>query len=381
MPDIDWCAYLRLNPWRTLWIRTSVWVAAKVFRSQRADYYEYLADLIEVTVGTKTLQNIFQDDVARHSSRRARGFLSKVWLERFPQTGGDLFATWHGSLPLEDLLAIQSAQYAGAQALTRTLRRLAEVVRLIDRAMNILMTTTLVGIAGLLMAVGSILSIPFLTVKQLRQVFAAVPPEYFSSGTKALFATADWLSAAWPIIAVLVLCLTISVFWSFANWSGPLRRFADQFGPWAFYRRVQTVRFVALLAVTLSPGSHQSTRLRDAIFLQVHGASPWFTKHLYTMVTRLDLGAHVVEALDTGLIDSEIWWYFTDLIQTIGLDEALSRTRRRTEAHALRRINTQAVYLRWMSLFTALAIVLGIAFWHVQVFEELRQSLSMHYSR
>jgi hypothetical protein len=95
----------------------------------------------------------------------------------------------------------------------------------------------------------------------------------------------------------------------------------------------------------------------------------------------LDLGANATDALDTGLIDSEIWWYFTDLIQTLGLDEALQRTRLRTERHALKRIRTQAVYLRWGALLLSLLIVLGIAFWHVQVFEELRQSLSLHYSR
>jgi len=366
--------------WRALWFRARVWIAARVFRSQRADYYEYLADLIDVTLGTKTLHSIFQNDAQRHASSRSRRFLSSVWLDRFPQTGGDLYSTWHGSLPIEDLLAIASAQYAGAQALLRTLRQLAEVVRLIDRAVDLLVTTAFVGVAGLLMALGSILSIPFLTVKQLRQVFAAVPPEFFSSWTKALFATADWLSAVWPTVVVLVLCFAGLVIWSFANWTGSLRGYADQFGPWAFYRRVQTVRFVALLAVTLSPGRHQGTRLREAICLQIQGASPWFARHLHTMVTRLDLGAHVIEALDTGLIDSEIWWYFTDLTQTLGLDEALNRTRIRTEAHALKRINTQAVYLRWVLLLLSLAIVLGIAFWHVQVFEELRQALSLHYS-
>jgi hypothetical protein len=41
----------------------------------------------------------------------------------------------------------------------------------------------------------------------------------------------------------------------------------------------------------------------------------------------------------------------------------------------------QALYLRWGALLFALMIVLGIAFWHAQVFDELRQALSLHYSR
>jgi hypothetical protein len=41
----------------------------------------------------------------------------------------------------------------------------------------------------------------------------------------------------------------------------------------------------------------------------------------------------------------------------------------------------QALYLRWGALLFALAIVLGIAVWHAQVFDELRQALSLFYSR
>jgi hypothetical protein len=356
-------------------------MAALSFRSQRADYYEYLADLIDSTAGSKTLQNIFYDDASRYSATSPRGVLSRVWLDRFPQSGGDLFSTWSGTLPLEDLLAIQSAQYLGAQALTRTLRQLAGVVRLIDRAQSFLLTTAFAGIAGLAIAIGSVLSIPFFSAKQLQKVFAAVPAEYFSSWTNALFATADMLSLVWPFVSVGLFLCVLAVLWSFAHWTGSLRGVADKCGPWAFYRRVQAVRFVSLLAVTLTPGGSQGARLRDAIALQMQGATPWFSKHLHVMAMRLDLGANATDALDTGLIDSEIWWYFTDLIQTLGLDEALQRTRLRTERHALQRIRAQAVYLRWGALLLSLMIVLGIAFWHIQVFEELRQSLSLHYSR
>lgn len=366
---------------QALWFKACVLIAAYAFRTQRADYYEYLADVIDATAGTKTLQNIFYDDVSRYAAASPRGLLSRVWLERFPQAGGDLFATWNGTLPLEDLLAIQSAQYSGSQALTKTLRQLAGVVKLIDGAHRLLVTTAFAGLAGLFIALGSVLSIPFFSAKQLQQVFAAVPTEHFSEWTKALFVTADILNAAWPFVSVGLILSALIVLWSFASWTGPLRRVADKFGPWAFYRRVQTVRFVSLLAVTLTPGGSQGGRLRDAIALQIQGATPWFSGHLHVMVTRLDLGANAIDALETGLIDSEIWWYFADLIQTLGLDEALHRARLRTEKHALKRIQTQAVYLRWGALLLSLMIVLGVAFWHAQVFEELRQGLSLHYSR
>jgi hypothetical protein len=380
VPLYEWIRSFRLGRWTYFWKDVWVHMAGWSFRSQRADYYEYLADLIDATGGSKTLLNIFQDDALRYSTG-ARGVLSRVWLERFPQAGGDLFSTWNATLPLEDLLAIQSAQYAGADALTRTLRQLANVVRLVDRARVMLLSTAFSGIAGLLLAFGSILSIPFFTAKQFRQVFAAVPSDYFSTWTKALFATEEALSFAWPYVGLALLVGVIALLWSFANWTGRFREFADRIGPWAFYRRVHALRFISLLAVTLSPGGCHSARLRDAIALQTQGASPWFERHLWAMVRRLDLGAPATDALDTGLVDPTIWWYFTDLTRTLGLDEALQRTRLRTEAYALKCIGMQALYLRWGALLFALTIVLGIAFWHAQVFDELRQALSLHYSR
>lgn len=376
----EWIRSIRLGRWSGFWKEIWVQMAGWSFRSQRADYYEYLADLIDATGGSKTLLNIFQDDALRYPTG-ARGVLSRVWLERFPQAGGDLFSTWSATLPLEDLLAIQSAQYAGADALTRTLRQLANVVRLVDRARLMLLTTAFSGIAALLLAFGSMLSIPFFTAKQFRKVFAAVPPEYFSAWTKALFATEEVLSFAWPYVGLGLLFSAIALLWSFANWTGRFRELADRIGPWAFYRRVHTLRFISLLAVTLNPGGCHSARLRDAVALQTQGASPWFERHLCSMVRRLDLGAPATDALDTGLIDPAIWWYFTDLTRTLGLDEALQRTRLRTEVYALKCIGMQALYLRWGALLFALVIVLGIAVWHAQVFDELRQALSLFYSR
>lgn len=375
--------WVGLNVWglvRATLFKIRLGLAVRSFHARRADYYAYLADLIEVTAGAKTLQNVFHDDAQRYAYTSVRGLLSHVWRERFPQAGGDLFSTWFGTLPTEDLLAIKAAQYAGAQALTQTLRQLAEVVRLVDAARASLISTAFVGFAGLLLACASVLSIPFFTVKHLSKVFAAVPPEYFASWTRALFMTSNWLEVAWPY-AIVAWAATLSVvIWSFSNWTGSLRDAFDRWGPWAFYRRIQTVRFVALLAVTLSPGGNHRARLRDAIALQAYGASPWFSRHLFLMMTRLDLGAHTMDALDTGLIDPEIWWYFTDLLETLGLDEALQRTRQRTEIYALKRIHTQGVYLRWSLLLLALSVVLGIALWHIRVFDELRQALSLHYA-
>ena len=56
---------LRLDAWR--------------FRPGRADYYEYLADLIEGTQGRKSLRDVFEDDARRYGVDTERGRLAGEW--------------------------------------------------------------------------------------------------------------------------------------------------------------------------------------------------------------------------------------------------------------------------------------------------------------
>ena len=98
------------------------------------------------------------------------------------------------------------------------------------------------------------------------------------------------------------------------------------------------------------------------------------------MIQRLDHGASVIDALDSGLIDSDIWWYFVDMVCTLGLDTALERTCERLGSSSLVGMHRQATFLRWSLLLGALSVVLGVLFWHFRVFDELRHALSIQYA-
>jgi|688.fasta_scaffold36031_3 type II secretory pathway component PulF len=358
------------------WLKYLAWR----FRSQRADYYQYLADLIDGTGGTKTLFSIFQDDAQRMRKRNCRGALSQVWLERYPLVGGDLFATWFGSIPLEDLIAIQNAQSTGAQALVSTLRKLSEMCRLLDRAKSMFVQTALVGFVALLVAIGAVMSIPIYTAEHLARVFSAVPVELYGQWTNALQLCATWLRALWLLALLVLLGMVLGVVWSLPNGVGVWRRKLDHFGVWLLYRRLHSIRFLSLLRVLLDRRGSAGTRLRHALTLQARHVSPWLDWHLQRMLQGIDQGCSVIEALDTGLIDSDIWWYFVDMVCTLGLDTALERTGERLASKSLHSIHKQAIFLRWILLFCALAIVLGVLFWHFQVFDELRYALTIHYA-
>ena len=355
------------------------WLAWR-FRFQRGDYYLYLADLIDATGGTKNLFSIFQDDATRMRSRNCRAALSEIWLERYPLSGGDLFATWFGSFPLEDLIAIQNAQSMGADTLVATFRKLAGMSKLLDSAKMIFVQTALVGFVAALVAIGAVASIPIYTADHLARVFSAVPVELFGSWTKALQSLATVLREAGFFVVLLALLFGATVLWSLPNWVGAWRRRLDNVGMWLFYRRVHSLRFLSLLGIILNRHGHAGTRLRHALVLQSRYMSPWLGSHLQSMIQRLDHGASVIDALDSGLIDSDMWWYFVDMVCTLGLDTALERTCERLGSSSLIGIQRQAAYLRWSLLLSALSVVLGVLFWHFKVFDELRHALSIQYA-
>jgi hypothetical protein len=254
-------------------------------------------------------------------------------------------------------------------------------VRTTDAASQAFIQTVWVGLVGVVVAICAVFSIPVLTADHLARVFSEVPPELYPPWSRALFSTSEWLKLLWPLLLFLAVSGVTTVVWSLRHWSGAARSFADQWGIWRLYRVVQAVRFLSLLAVLLKPRGNTSARLREALLIQQRGALPWFNHHLEKMLVRIDSGALAIEALNTGLIDRETWWYFTDMVHTLGLDEGLQRTKHRLAVHTVQRLQRQAMTLRWLLLLTAVAVVFAIAFWHFRVFDELRQSLSLYYAR
>jgi hypothetical protein len=182
------------------------------------------------------------------------------------------------------------------------------------------------------------------------------------------------------LLVIFIISSLWACVWSLPNLTGSLRVFLDRWGLWRLYRIVQAVRFLSLLAVLLQPRGNVGARLREALRIQRSGASRWMGLHVDTMLLRIDAGFEAVDALDTGLVDEQTWWYFVDMVHTLGLDAGLQRTCVRLSAHTVGKLARQAVMIRWVLLLCSVSIVLGIAFWHFRVFEELRQGLSLYYA-
>jgi len=354
------------------------WCAAR-FRAMRADYYDYLADIMDASGGRKTLRDIFLDD-ARRYGKHPRGVLSAYWAERYQHVGGDLRETFRATLPDDDLALLRMAQRGGAGALEQTLRDVAAVTRLVDEARRTLTSTLAAALAAVLVSFVMIVAVPLFTVPRLKRAFGAVPDEFLGSLTRRLYAFAEIVHAN-LFVAVLVLGLAVYlVAWSLPNLTGRVRRVLDRCLVWRLYRDLQGIRFLASLATMVKRRGNVSTALREALDLQVEGAGPWRRWHLERMIANIDDGRVGSATFDTGIIEPETLWFLADLIAARGMDAALQQTRLRLEGRSLRQAARKALAARWVLLLAAVGVALSLVFWHLGVVNELRAALTNYYS-
>ncbi|WP_367351750.1 type II secretion system F family protein [Achromobacter animicus] len=349
------------------------------FRPQRADYYEYLADVVEGTQGRKSLRDIFEDDASRYGPETVRGRLCQHWAAAYLGAGGDLGVAWSDTLPHDECLLLSCVQEEGGD-LPAALRDLARAVRLASEAWSALLSAAATGVVAALVAFALLCAIPFFSVPRLQQVFQAVPAEDYASLTRGLFALAGGLKQWLALWVVLIFGVVMLALWSLANFTGDLRAVLDRWLLWRLYRDFQAIRFLSLLAVLIRQHGAADTRLRRALAVQARDASPWLLSHLHAMLGRIDAGASGAEIFGTGLLDSQTWWYMADLMDALGVEPGLARVRQRVEVRLLARVRRQALVLRWCLLILSLATVLGITLWHYAVIDELRHALTNFYA-
>ncbi|CAM3709556.1 Toxin coregulated pilus biosynthesis protein E [Bordetella sputigena] len=347
------------------------------FASMRADYYEYLADMIEGLQGRKTLRDLFDDDACRHGPRSVRGRLARRWSQALEACGGDLATAWVGSMPAEELALLHAAQTGGAGALTAALRDLARAARIVQQAWRIFRDTLLTGVVALAVALVLACAVPYFTLPRLQAVFQDVPPAYHGSLTRGLFIFGAAVRGGLPVLAAGVAGGAWLMLWSLPNLVGPWRRRLDGRSIWRLYRDVNAIRFLAMLAVLVRRRGNVDMRLRQALAMQADHAGPWLSWHIREMVARIDAGLVGADSFDTGMIDRRMWWYLSDMIAAHGMARGLDRAADRVERRALRHVDRQAQLLRWTLLLGAVAAVIGLALWHYAAIDELRRAM-MH---
>ena len=350
------------------------------FSAVRADYYDYLSALLEGEQGARTLKEIFAVDARRYGPESVRGRLSSHWLKVYQYVGGDLYATWSGSFPQQELALVRTAQAFGNTALVSTLGQLSVALRTTRQTKTVLLSTLWAALIALLIVLLMLAAVPWFTVPRLLHTFSAVPADYHGHLTRSIIQFAAFIQNYAAFIAVFLMGGSALMIWSLANAAGRLRLWLDSYSLWRLYRYVQALHFLTFLTILLGRDSTGTVQLRYALSLQQAGASKWLAAHIGIMLAHIDAGTAGAETFDSGLLDRQQFWFLTDMVAARGLSAGLMLAAERLRTHFLVSVSAQALIMRWALLLGCVTCLLGLGLWHYAVIDELRRSLMLFYA-
>ena len=353
-------------------------IAAFLFRAQRADYYYYLADILEGTKGRKSLLDIFKSDAERYGAA-ARGKLSKHWATQFDRGGGNLTKTFQSTLPDEDVAALESLQNIGSDsALESALRDLAENSELVSKARAIVFVSSIISLSCFALLLLFVMMLPIMIVPKLAETFSMLPAEYYPPSAVRFFSFSDFVGSNWFTITVAVTAFFIGCWYSLSNLTGPIRVFLDKYGlAWGIYRDFQSIRILSFLAAIIKRRGNTSTVLLEAVEMQTIGASRWKRHHIELMLQYIERGDIGPEMFTTGIMDKTMEWYIADLIEARGFEDALEFVRERLKDRVLKKITIQSTVISWVVILSSIMLAGLIMLWQTSVIEDMRKALTM----
>ncbi len=356
--------------------------AAAAFKSNRHDYYGYLAELLLDARGKKTMLDIFRADAERYEGR-PRGLLTQHWAERH-EDGADLLHTWEGTLPDADLMVLGAAVTAGGSgAIEAALKDVARLAKRETESARQFLSTILVGVFAICLAASVVIGLPVFFVPLLKSSFSFVPLDMWGPLGQRMLKFASFIGFAWPFVVAGLIALVVLASMSMSRWTGPIRNRLDaHFLPYRLYRDARAAEFLATLASVLKRRGNVSLNMREGLELIRSRATPWLASHCAHMLSRLDEpGEHGAEVLDTGLLSRESYFYVTDMTECLGPDEGLQVAGLRVEAQIQETIARSAKVLRVVMMVCGVAIVFGMAGWLMGIIGELKAATALVFSK
>lgn len=356
--------------------------AAAKFRGGRADYYEWMAELLESGRGEIKIQTLFERDAQRYP-KQARGILSEHWAAVFSSNGGNLADTFQGTLPDDEVTILRISQDAGDDALRAALHDVARIARLQDTVKFAVWTTMLAGVLGIAVAGVMVTVFPIFAADKLQQIYSFIPIDEWGSKGKGLVHHAERVKTYGLYVLFALAMLITYVHWTLNNVIGSTREWLDR--KVVLYRVMRDVKGALFLAtmstLTRRRGNTMFTLHQSLSVFVASARSQWLRWRVQQIVDRIDqYGATDAESFNTNLLSPEMFYHLRDTQEARGFAEGFEETGKYVEKRILKGVLTRMTVYRWVLLGVAVLTVLTMVGWMLAIPYEMKGVMQSYFS-
>lgn len=354
-------------------------LAANSFSPKRADYYEYIANVMIKSNGAKKPRHILENDVERYGSS-PRGKLSKFWLERFLSNGADLAEAWSGTFPDDEMALIRIGQKGGSNALPSALLDIARAARLASKVKSETLSTLAMAFIAVAMGIGMLVAFVPFGSDMLRNTYGFLGEENFGPKATSFLRTGDWIKANMYYVAVAAALVIYSFKWVVENVTGDIREWLDRrIGMFRTMRDIKGVMFLSTMAMLTQKRSGAMFTLREALEMYLTSTrNRWMRWRIEQVLERISsTGALGSATFKTGLISDEMYYFLQDMQEANGFAEGFKATSEYVESHVLKDLFKRLTIYRVILMASGLSTIGYVFAWYTLVNSELKDVMKL----
>jgi len=307
--------------------------AKRKFSKQRAKFYGDIADALDDGANP---YHLFSRRYERGAPRKLPFTpLYALWRDRAALAG--LKEAWEGTIPSEDLLVVSAGERGN---LPDSLRFLAKVVNLRKaNAKNIRVAVAMPAFMMIVMVVFQMV----IAVKMMPIMTEIMPPENFPLAGGLLYDLSQFILSYWYLIYGLPAILLVAFFVTLRSWTGSVRAWMDRnVLPYMIFRDIRAGEFLMSLAAL----TQANVSLYDALTMMLPHCDKWTRLHLQKMRFTLQGDHDVTRAVDTGLLNPEIYDRVCEYAERTNFESGLRKIGLTTIEEVAESIQMRSVVVR-----------------------------------
>lgn len=186
----------------------------------------------------------------------------------------------------------------------------------------------------------------FFSIAIIPKIAEVMDPSLWPDPAQKLNSMATFVRDDWWVVVIIVTLLGIGISYSLPRLTGRVRDYLDYLPPYSFYKAFHGANLLISLAALMKSGIPFVEALKDMQKL----SSPYIGRHLDKMIHNMADGSSLGEALDTGLLSSEMMVSVYMMSHNANFQSAIYEIGRQAVTRSIEKIATIAGMLNGVAL-------------------------------